>query len=92
MREKRECTEAVEVLYHYLDGQLTEERRVLISRHLDECPPCLDAFGFEAELRTVIAHKCRERVPDHLRVRVAAAIRSMVIESDGQGGASFGSA
>ena len=83
MYDKGECTEAVEVLYHYLDGQLTAERRILIRRHLDDCPPCLDAFDFEAELRTVIAHKCRERVPDHLRVRVAEAIRAVMNESDG---------
>ena len=83
MHDKRECSEAVEVLYHYLDGQLTEERRILIKRHLDDCPPCLDAFDFEAELRIVIAHKCRERVPDDLRVRVAQAIRLVSLEDDG---------
>lgn len=85
MHDKRECSEAVEVLYHYLDGQLTEERRVLIKRHLDDCPPCLDAFDFEAELRIVIAHKCRERVPDDLRLRVAQAIRLVSFEEDGEG-------
>ncbi len=84
MHEKRECSEAVELLYHYIDGQLTEERRVLIQRHLDDCPPCLDAYDFEAELRVVIAHKCREHVPDHLRSRVAEAIRAMQQSSDGQ--------
>ncbi len=78
MHEKRECAEAVEVLYHYLDGELTMERRVMIQRHLDDCPPCLDAFDFEAELRMTIAHKCRERVPDELRQRVARAIRDLV--------------
>ena len=83
MREKHECSEAVEVLYHFLDGQLTEERRILIRRHLDDCPPCLDAFDFEAELRVVIAHKCRERVPDELRWRVAKAIRAVSLEEEG---------
>ncbi|MGH9278650.1 MAG: mycothiol system anti-sigma-R factor [Acidimicrobiales bacterium] len=82
MFEKRECTEAVEVLYTYLDGQLTEERRILIQRHLDDCPPCLDAFDFEAELRVVIAYKCRESVPDHLRLRVAKAIRQVADGDD----------
>lgn len=71
------CIEAVEVLYQYLDGELTEERRLVISRHLDDCPPCYDAYGFETELRIVVAQKCRERVPDHLRERVADAIRRM---------------
>ena len=88
MHEKHHCTEAVEVLYHYLDGQLTEERRILIRRHLDDCPPCLDAFDFEAELRIVIAHKCRERVPDQLRLRVREAIREARDLGDGFGGPS----
>ncbi|MGH9224510.1 MAG: mycothiol system anti-sigma-R factor [Acidimicrobiales bacterium] len=86
MHDKRECTEAVEVLYHYLDGQLTQERRILIRRHLDECPPCLDAFDFEAELRIVIAHKCRERVPEELRMRVSRAIREVRDFGDDQVG------
>ena len=89
MHDKRECTEAVEVLYHYLDGQLTEERRILIRRHLDDCPPCLDAFDFEAELRIIVAHKCRERVPEELRMRVSRAIREVREMGDGQGGPSL---
>lgn len=71
------CTEAVELLYHYLDGELTEERRIVIQRHLDDCPPCFSAFDFEAELRVVVAQKCRERVPESLRNRVAEAIRGL---------------
>jgi mycothiol system anti-sigma-R factor len=68
------CIEAVELLYHYIDGELSEERRVVIRRHLDDCPPCVQAFDFEAELRTVIALRCRERVPEHLRLRIAEAL------------------
>jgi mycothiol system anti-sigma-R factor len=64
-------------LYDYLDGQLTRQRRILIQRHLDDCPPCLDAFDFEAELRVIIASKCREHVPEQLRLRVARAIREV---------------
>lgn len=71
------CTEAAELLYHYIDGELTEERRVVISRHLDECPPCLDAFGFETDLRLVISQRCRDRVPEQLRQRVADALRQL---------------
>ena len=68
------CDETVERLYYYLDGELTEERRVEITRHLDLCGPCVDAFGFEAELRKVIANRCRDHVPQALLDRVARAI------------------
>jgi mycothiol system anti-sigma-R factor len=70
-----DCQETVHRLYHFLDGELTEERRVEIRHHLDECSPCLAAFDFEAELRQVIASRCKDRVPDHLRERIAFAIR-----------------
>jgi mycothiol system anti-sigma-R factor len=70
------CDETIERLYFYLDGELTEQRRVEIARHLDLCGPCVGAYGFEAELRKVIAMRCKDRVPDALIVRVAAALQN----------------
>ena len=72
--DKGDCVEAVHLLYHYLDGELTVERRTSIQRHLDDCPPCYEAFDFEAELRIVIARKCTETVPDSLKQRIAEAL------------------
>jgi mycothiol system anti-sigma-R factor len=69
------CDETIERLYFYLDGELTEERRVEIARHLDMCGPCVGAYGFESELRRVIANRCKDHVPDTLIDRVAAALR-----------------
>lgn len=69
-----ECDDAVQRLYHFLDGELDDQRRVDIKTHLDECLPCLEAFDFEAELRMVIAQKCRDEVPAHLRERIIQAL------------------
>jgi mycothiol system anti-sigma-R factor len=69
-----ECQEAIDTLYHFLDGELTETRRDEISRHLARCSPCLEAFDFEAELKVLIARHCRDQVPEHLRIRIAAVI------------------
>jgi mycothiol system anti-sigma-R factor len=69
------CDDALHELYGYLDGELTAERRNDIQHHLDDCPPCYEAFDFEAELRLVIARKCTETVPDSLKQRIAEAIR-----------------
>jgi mycothiol system anti-sigma-R factor len=69
-----DCAEAVERLYHFLDGELTLERRTLIQRHLDECHDCIEAYEFEAELRMAISKGCREPVPESLRVRIIRAI------------------
>lgn len=70
-----ECGEIVHRLYHFLDGELDEARRVLIQAHLDACLHCLEVFDFEAELRQAIARKCRDPVPESLRVRIALSIR-----------------
>jgi|SRR5580693_2040090 mycothiol system anti-sigma-R factor len=70
------CQEAIATLYTFLDGELTTDRRATIQRHLDECSPCFDAFGFEAELKVVIARNCRDEVPESLRRRVADALRA----------------
>jgi len=69
-----DCEESVHVLYHFLDGELTETRRLAIRKHLDRCAPCEEVFKFEAELRRVIADRCKDHVPDQLRNRIAEAI------------------
>jgi len=71
------CIEAVELLYHYLDGELTDDRRVLIQHHLDACPPCFEAYDFEAELRILVRQKCVDHVPETLRLKVAEALREV---------------
>ncbi len=68
------CDETIERLYTYLDGELTEQRRLEITRHLDLCGPCVGAYGFESELRKVIASRCKDHVPEDLITRVAAAL------------------
>jgi mycothiol system anti-sigma-R factor len=80
-----DCDEALAELYTYLDGELTEERRVRIQTHLDDCSPCLEVYDFEAELRIVIRQKCRDEVPGSLRERVAREIGWL-----GDGGAPAG--
>lgn len=81
---KSDCQEAIHTLYSFLDGELTEGRRVEIQQHLDECGPCLEAFDFEAELKLVISRKCRDQVPDHLRERVYWALIEASKRSHGQ--------
>ncbi len=70
-----ECDEAIKRLYYYLDGELTDARRLEISSHLDDCGHCLDAYDFEADLRKLIANKCKDVVPGGLKERIADAIR-----------------
>ena len=78
-----DCDEAVHQLYHYLDGELTDERRGQIAEHLNFCAPCGGAVEFEAELRQVIANRCKDHVPESLMQRIAAAIDEESRQHDG---------
>ncbi|MBW3536155.1 MAG: mycothiol system anti-sigma-R factor [Actinobacteria bacterium] len=68
------CREALMHIYTYLDGEVTQEVRVEISRHLADCQPCDHAFGFEAELKALVSRSCCESVPPGLRERIASAL------------------
>ena len=65
-----DCDDALAELYLFLDGELDDSARVRIESHLRQCSPCLEAFDFEAELRRIVADRCRDRVPDELRARI----------------------
>jgi mycothiol system anti-sigma-R factor len=69
-----ECRAALETLYSYLDGELTLERRETIRHHLEECSPCLHAFDWEAELKSLVGRCCRDPLPDNLRRRIVEVI------------------
>lgn len=72
--EKHDCTEALHELYHFLDGECSEAKREQIRQHLEDCPPCFEAFDFEAEIKVFVSSKCREKATDDLRARIADAI------------------
>lgn len=75
------CEQALAVLYEFLDGELTDDRREMLTKHLDDCNPCLEVYDFEAELRQVIAQRCRDEVPDALRERIAGELRAIADSS-----------
>ena len=70
-----DCADSLKELYTFLDGELTDERRVAIQTHLDGCSPCGERYDFEAELRVVIQRRCKEQVPESLKQRVFEALR-----------------
>ena len=47
------------------------------------CAPCGGAVEFEAELRQVIANRCKDHVPESLMQRIAAAIDEESRQHDG---------
>jgi len=66
-----DCNETSRELEAFLDEELNSDAHHLIQQHLDSCLECLQAYDFEAELREVIAIKCREtEVPPGLLEKV----------------------
>ena len=70
------CDVALAELYEFLDGELNDESRRRIEQHLRDCSPCLEAFDFEAEVRRLLANRCRDQCPDALRQRIQNALES----------------
>src|SRR5437016_5662936 len=58
-----ECWEAVHRLYHFLDGDLTSEKRLEISQHLDSCHPCLEALDLQ-QRQVLLSARADGRAPD----------------------------
>ena len=68
------CDDAIATLYTYLDGELTPDRRRVITAHLDACGWCGDAAHFEAELRAVVADCAKARVPEPLLDKIRTVL------------------
>lgn len=75
-----DCSAMIARLDHFLDGELTEQRRVTIQAHLDGCPTCYSAFDFEAELRIVVRSRTYTEVPADLASRIRLALGSAASE------------
>ncbi len=76
-RHEGNCDEAIDALYAFLDGELTDAQRGDVRQHLEGCSGCLEAFDFEAELRHVVQVRCRESLPPGLRERILAALEEL---------------
>jgi len=68
-----DCEETLRELQVFLDGELAADVQQVVSAHLGGCVDCLQAFDFHAELKIVIAAKCRtEAIPPSLLAKIEA--------------------
>ena len=72
------CSEVLERVYWYLDGEVSEDDCDHIRQHLDECGPCLREYGLEEVVKRLV-HKCcgQEAVPGELRTKVLSRIAAV---------------
>ena len=75
------CTEVLEQVYSYLDGEMSIADCDQIKHHLDECGPCLREFGLEEAVKRLVAKHCGcDPVPSELRTTVMVRIRQVQAE------------
>jgi mycothiol system anti-sigma-R factor len=74
-----DCREVLEEVYLYLDLEVTNGRRDLIQKHLDECSPCLREYGIEQEVKALVGRCCgAETAPAELRDRLRRKLSELV--------------
>jgi mycothiol system anti-sigma-R factor len=75
------CTEVLDVVYAFLDGELDDDGKHKIREHLDECSPCLRQFGIEQEVKLLVARCCgSDRAPESLRIRIVSRLAEVQVE------------
>ncbi len=74
------CSEVLEKVYLYLDGEAEEVDHEHIRVHLDECSPCLRKYGLEQAVKALVARSCAEQAPSELRDRLMAKLYQVRLE------------
>ncbi len=75
------CTEVLERVSFYLDGELEAPTLAKIRQHLEECGPCFEEYGLDELVKKLVHRTCgHERVPDELRVKVRIRIQQVQAE------------
>ncbi|GAA1773645.1 mycothiol system anti-sigma-R factor [Luedemannella helvata] len=77
-----DCRQVLGEVYLFLDLECTDDRRTVISEHLDECSPCLREYGIEQEVKALVNRCCGgDQAPDELRERLRARLAALVVET-----------
>ncbi|HTX29252.1 MAG TPA: mycothiol system anti-sigma-R factor [Streptosporangiaceae bacterium] len=72
------CTEVLDRVYGYLDGELGHTDIAKIRQHLDECGPCLREYGLEEAVKRIVAKGCGcDPAPAELRAKILVRIREV---------------
>ena len=82
--EKMPCEDALAEIYLLLDRECSPERDAELRRHIEDCPPCLEEYGIDEQLKHLLARKCGgDLAPAELKSRLRASIRQTVATQGG---------
>jgi mycothiol system anti-sigma-R factor len=78
------CSEVLERVYEYLDGEMSEHDVAKIRQHLEECRPCLGQYDIDLALKALLRRSCAcEAAPEELRTRIMIRITEVRAQSSG---------
>lgn len=76
------CSEAVDRLWHYLEQELTQDRRAEIEHHLAFCRRCCGELEFARELRRFLKDAARPQLPPDVEDRLNSFLDSLAGEPE----------
>jgi mycothiol system anti-sigma-R factor len=75
------CSEVLDRIFEYLDGEMGPDDVHRIREHLDECSPCLVEHDLDQALKALVRRSCAgEHAPDQLRERIMIRITEVRLE------------
>ena len=78
------CTEVLQRVFEYLDGEMPDLDCAKIKVHLEECSHCLYEYDQDELVKAVVRRSCSgEAAPPALRTRIMATITTVQVRYDG---------
>ena len=75
------CSEVLDRVYSYLDGEMDQVSYAKVKVHLEECGPCLREYGLEEVVKRLVHKHCgQEQVPADLRQKVLTRIEAVRVQ------------
>lgn len=77
------CSDVKRVVYFFLDGSLSDKRRLDVDDHLKRCPECVTRLEIERRIRNFVRTRFARMsttAPDRLRRRLSRSIRAFAAE------------
>ncbi|MDV7352636.1 mycothiol system anti-sigma-R factor [Rhodococcus sp. NPDC019627] len=78
--EQLDCSAVIADVWLMLDRECDAAARARLQRHLDECGSCLEAYGIEEKVKSLVSRKCGgEHAPESLRQRLSVELRRTIL-------------
>lgn len=84
--DRLDCSAVIADVWLLLDNECDQNARAWLQTHIDSCAPCLEHYGIEKQLKSLVSRKCGgDQAPEGLRERLTLEIRKTVIVRETRG-------